>query len=128
MANIDANEIGRQANRLDEQNEIFVTKTKNIIDNFMEIANIVQSEDSSLSNEIKKLAETYGTLENVLSNKYKDLAVKMHNYSNQSLQIDENITSEVKSTNSTLDGIASQLGSISKYSDEVPQFFSVDFD
>lgn len=112
MANINANEIERQAGRLDTQNVIFTKKVRDVINNLDNIAITVKSEDSSLSNEISKLSQNYAVLENKLSTNFKNLALIMHNYAKKSLSLDQTVTSEVKSTNTNLDNISSELNSV----------------
>ena len=123
MANINANEIERQAGRLDNQNVIFTKKVRDVINNLDNIATTVKSEDSSLSNEISKLSQNYAVLENKLSTNFKSLALIMHNYAKKSLSLDQTVTSEVKSTNTNLDSISSELNSVSG----APEIY-VDFD
>ena len=123
MDNINAKEIERQAGRLDTQNVIFTKKVRDVINNLDNIATTVKSEDSSLSIEINKLSQNYVILENKLSTNFKNLALIMHNYAKKSLSLDQTVTNEVKSTNTNLDNISSELNSI----DDLPQFY-VDFD
>ena len=123
MANINANEIERQAGRLDTQNIVFTTKVRDIIDNLTNMATTVSSEDSSLTNEINKLATNYSLLENKLSSNFKKLAIIMHDYSKKSLSLDQSMTTDVKQSNTNLDSIASELSSIGN----LPEIY-VDFD
>ena len=123
MANINANEIERQAGRLDNQNVIFSEYMKKIVSNLSYIAEEVKSEDSSLINEINNLSNLYLNLENKLSYRFKNLAFAMHNYAKKSLSLDQTVTSEVKTTNTNLDNISSELNSVNDASE-----IYVDFD
>lgn len=125
MAVFDANEIERQAGRVDVQTSIFAMKTRDIVDNLNNMASIVKSEDSTLSKEISDLAQTYLLLENKLSSNFKNLALTMHNYAKNSLNIDQQVTQDVKSTNSTLESINSQLNSMGN--ENVPEIFDTNW-
>ena len=125
MANFDANEIERQAKRVDEQTLVFSTKVRDVVDNLNNMSNIVRSEDSSLSQEISSLVQTYLVLENKLSSNFKNLSYVMHNYAKKSLQIGDEVTQNVKISNSNLDSINSQLNSLNS---DIPEIFDTSWE
>lgn len=122
MANIDANEIARQANRVKEQTVNCTQRILQIVENLDYISGQVISEDSSLSNEIKQLSQIYTSLEKKIYTNFRSVSDVMENYAKKSLQINETITQEVKSSNANLDSINSALNSMG-----APEIY-VDFD
>ena len=115
MANINTNEIERQAKRVRVQTDVFNKKTLDLINNLEEISNIVKSEDSSLSQEIHSLAQTILQVRQRTGLSFKNLADVMDKYVNKSRGIDQTITQEVKSTNTSLNDINSKLQSIPEF-------------
>lgn len=125
MANINANEIERQSKRVYEQTVNCSHRISQIIENLDDISNLVKSEDSNLSNEIIKLIQIYSTLDKKIYEKFRNVASIMDNYAKKSLHIDNVVTQEVKSSNSNLDTISSQLNSLNN---DVPEIFDTSWE
>ena len=126
MANINSNEIERQASRVEEQLGVFSRKVSTIVNNLDEMSVIVKSEDSLLSNELKQYWETYVKLQSAIVTNFKMLANTMHNYAKKTIQNEEIITKDVVTANTELGNINQSIDSVSSNMG-MPEFY-VDFD
>lgn len=110
--NFDANEIERQAKRVEEQLGVFSRKVAVIINNLDEMSSIVKSEDSALSNELKQYWETYVKLQSAIVTNFKMLANTMHGYAKKTIQNEETLTKDVVNANSELENINSIVDNV----------------
>jgi len=112
MANFDANEIERQANRVEEQLGVFTRKVSTIINNLEEMRELVHSTDSNLSNELRMYWETYIKLQSAITTNFKMLANTMHGYAKKTIQNEETISKDVSTANSELQNINQSIDNV----------------
>lgn len=110
--NFDANEIERQAKRVEEQLGVFSRKVSTIINNLDEMSAIVKSEDSALSNELKQYWETYVKLQSAIVTNFKMLANTMHGYAKKTIQNEETLSKDVATANTELENINQSINSV----------------
>ncbi len=77
---INANEIERQAGRLQEQVDKFQRTANDIMESLSGVADIVESEDSNLATTLRKMRDVFEQMKVQTSEKYGDLANVMNTW------------------------------------------------
>ncbi|MDE5889026.1 MAG: hypothetical protein K2H20_03305, partial [Bacilli bacterium] len=86
MANFDANEIKRQASRINEQTEKFINSCNSIIKDLDVLKDLVKSEDSDLSNLLFTLETDYEIVHGSVEKKFAQLAAIMNNWADKTIE------------------------------------------
>ena len=107
--NISANEIKRQADRLELQMENFYIAASRIITNYTSMRYIVESEDSNLANVLAGYANSYIALHAKVKQKFSPLVAIMRDYANKTIVNEEETSIDVQALQQEIESITSNL-------------------
>lgn len=110
--NISAKEINRQQGRVREQLTKFVSASGNISGEIANASEIIKSEDSELAQTLDKTNEAINNLQSKMVSNFTKLANLMLQYSNNTIENEENAVADSTQINNDLEEIDSVLDSI----------------
>ena len=113
MSNFTATQVRQQAEELDNQVEKFVRYATAFNTELQGIQGRFGSQDSvDVKNQMTKLLNNLSNVRNDIQKDYKALSETMKDYANRTSQNEQTLEEELKSMNSTLQGILDRLNAI----------------
>ena len=107
---LEASEIERQAGALDAQKDRCCNIYDANIKRLYNISNVVKSEDSNLALIVKRYANAYLKIELKMDKSFTDLANKMRDYVNQTVQNETQASDEIEALNTSINEIEEVIG------------------
>lgn len=109
---ITAKEINRQANRLNIQIDRLDDTVRTMKAEFRGLADVIESEDSSLSNYIMKLYDSLEMVNRKVAKNFTNLAQIMDKYAKETKENEEIIRADLSKINDRLEAIIASLNSM----------------
>lgn len=114
MANFSANEIKRQADRIDIQTEKFIESCNSIIKDLDVLKDLVNSEDSDLSNLLFTLETDYQIVHGSVEKKFKQLSTAMNNWVKKTIENQKALEEKLKKREQDFEDVVSMINILDK--------------